>query len=368
MLPAVLRAPLRRLRAAVAPMRQRGLSLGRSLFVQLPLAAAWRAWRRLATPVNGRVFGPLLNGHRLAAFQDGLPPADGLRLYVIVMPRTLHFLLPCLALLRGRVPLVLVDNGTRRWERRVLQRRQPGLPMFRLRTLPGSSVAHGDVISLLIEHQRGHFGIVDHDCYVFDADVLAALAPLPGECLVGPFADTHEASGIEFPLTHLLAFDAVALCRLMHAYGVDARLYRHAPAAAHAALARIGLGPDRYLKRFQGFHDTLHVLLAVALAEGLRVRVLPLHGELPVAHIGGTSIGSHHTKNLFALYAHLRFIELLDDAEVSRGYRALTWPLRSSAEALARRVPGDPAWDGQAVLEALLARLQSPSRTGVTSP
>ena len=63
---------------------------------------------------------------------------------VIAMPHTLHFLLPCLALLQGHAPLVLLANGAKRWERSLLRQRFPEVPMFRLRTMPGSSLSHGD--------------------------------------------------------------------------------------------------------------------------------------------------------------------------------------------------------------------------------
>ena len=108
-----------------------------------------------------------------------------------------------LALLRGRVPLVLVANGARAWELAVLRRRLPEAPLFTLRRLPATSVEHGDVISLLIEHHRGPFGIVDHDCYLFDADLLGHLMPAPDECMVALVADRHPHLNFELPLTHL---------------------------------------------------------------------------------------------------------------------------------------------------------------------
>lgn len=354
-----LRAQLRPLRAALLPMQRRGFSLAQALFVQLPAAVVLRAWRRIAAPINGGRTNRALNGRRLAAFQDALPASGPPRLYVIVMPRTLHFLLPCLALLEGHARLVLVDNGAHRWERRLLRRCQPGLPLLRLHRLPGSSVAHGDVVSLLIEHHRGNFGIIDHDCYVLDATLLANVEPAPEDCMVAWFEATNTRTGHRFPLTHLLYFNAEVLRALGRRCGVDARQYRTAPASARPALERIGLGAHGYWKDYHDFHDTLHVLLAVALDEGFGVRFEPLHGELPLVHLGGTSIGSHHTKDLFALYTHLRFIELLRDDEIRMRYARLTRPLRSSADALARRHPADPAWNGLPLLDALIARLEA---------
>lgn len=358
-LAARLRGNLRRLRAALVPMRQRGRTLAAALLWQLPAAVALRAWRALAQPLNARLLTPALNKSRFAAFQDGLPATDAPRWYVIVMPHTLHFLLPCLALLQGQAPLVLVVNGAKRWERQLLRRRLPALPMFTLRTLPGASLPHGDVVSLLLAHHRGNFGIVDHDAYLFDSTLLARMQPSAGECLTAVFSQVSQRTGVAYPLTHLLGFNAEALRALMRRHRIDARLYRQAPARVSGALASVGLGQRAYLKDYQRFHDTLHVLLGVALADGLRVRFEPQNEAAPVMHIGGTSIGSHHTKNLFALYIHLRWIELLDDPLIRDRYAFLTWPLRSSGEALQRRDDANPNWANLPVVEALIQRLQA---------
>jgi hypothetical protein len=274
------------------------------------------------------------------------------------MPQVLHFLLPCLALLRGRVPLVLLANGARRWEMDLLRRHLPEAGQFRLRCLPGTSVEHGDVISLLIEHHRGPFGIVDHDCYLFDEHLLEQLQPAPGECLVAPFADQHPHLPFPLPLTHLLVLNAEPLRALMHEAGVDAGIARQAPPVVRAALGRLGLPPDGYLKPYQRFHDTLHLLLVLALDRGLKLRVPLSDAESPFAHIGGTSIGTHHTKSLFALYVHLCFLELQVDDELRRRYAFLTQPLATAAEALARRGQADPGWEGLSLLAQLLPRLR----------
>jgi hypothetical protein len=322
------------------------------------LAVALRAYRWLAVRLNGRLCRAL-NDVRYAEFQETLTTSQGPRLYVIVMPHTLHYLLPCLALLQGHAQLLLIHNGARRWERRFLRCRLPRLPMFNLRCIPGSSVGHGEVISLLLRHSRGNFGIVDHDCYIFDSRLLSQLDPAATECMVGVFEQYSQRTGVRVPLTHFLYFNGEALRGLMECYGIDARQCRRAPAAAAAAMAVIGLGPHVFFKDYHDFHDTLHVLLAVALFEGLHVRYLPLQGEASAIHVGGTSIGTHHTKNLFALYVHLRFMELLDDPQVTARYAFLARPLASSAEALARRNAADPAWDRLQLVDTLMRSLHA---------
>lgn len=353
-----LKAYLRRLRSAMQPMRARGLGLGAVLLLHVPVAFMFRGWRALAQPLNGGLIQRVFNQPRFVAFQDTLTASTLPRFYVIVMPYTLHFLLPCLALLQGRAQVVLLNNGAHRWERRLLTERFAALPMFDLWTLPGSSVAHGHVISLLLANHRGNFGIIDHDCYVFDHTLFEQLAPADDECLLSLFGEASRSVAFTFPLTFFLFFNAEVLRRLMQRYELDARLYRKTPATARDAMARIGLGPTTFWKNYHNFRDTLHVLLAVAVAEGLKVRFLSSAQKLPAMHVGGTSIGTHHTKNLQALYIHLRFLELLDDPLLNRRYAFLSAPLRSSAEALAGNDLSHPAWQWLPAFDAMMQRLR----------
>lgn len=352
------KAYLRRFRTAMRPMRERGLGMAARLLVHLPAALSLRFWRVLAQPINGGLIQRVFNQPRFIRFQDGLSESTLPRFYVIVMPFTLHFLLPCLALLQGRVQVVLLINGAQRWERQYLSDRYPALPVFKLWTLPLSSAPHGEVISLLLENHRGNFGIIDHDCYVFDGAIFDQLTPAQDESLLSLFGEESRSVAITFPLTYFLFFNAELLRQLMWRYRIDARLYREIPESAREPMARVGLGPKVFWKDYHSFRDTLHVLLGVALAEGLKTRFLSSRQEQPAMHVGGTSIGTHHTKNLWALYIQLRFLELLEDPLLSRRYACLTAPLRSSAEARARNPdPMNEAWQRLPVVEELIQRL-----------
>jgi hypothetical protein len=352
------RSLLLRLRVAMQPMRERGWSPLAVLFMHVPAAALLRAWRVLAQRLDGGRIQQAFNLRRFIAFQDSLPGSALPRFYVIVMPNTLHFLLPCLALLAGRAQLVLLSNGASGWERDLLRTRFPGLPIFALRTVPWASIAHGHVINLLLENHRGNFGIIDHDCYVFDASLFDQLMPSAEECLLSLFGEESESLEFTFPLTFLLFFNAEALRLLMHRFGVGAQLYRAIPDSARSAMAQLGLDDRTFWKAYHNFRDTLHVLLAVALAEGQKIRFLSSHEDLPAMHVGGTSIGSHHAKSLPALYIHLRFLELLNDPVLNRRYAHLTAPLRTSAQALAHYDEQNPAWEPLPVVDTLMLRLR----------
>jgi hypothetical protein len=353
-----LRANLRALRAALVPLRERGFGKAQALLWQLPAAVLLRAWRVLAQTCNAAFLNTSAVTARCAAFQQRLPQDGRPRLYVIVMPQTLHFLDPCLRLLEPAAQLVLLANGARRWERAWLAQRFPEMPLLVLPTLPASSAPHGAAISLLLRTEGGSFGIVDHDAYVFDAGLLQRLLPVGRDSMTGCFRARSEQTGIDYPLTHLLFLNAPVLRGLMQRWRIDARLYGQAPASVAEPFDRLGLGPRSYLKPYQHFFDTLHVLLIAAQAEGWTPRFEPNDADARVWHAGGTSIGSHHTKHLFALYLHLRFLELVNDETLSRRYAFIAAPLRHSGEALLRCAPGDAAWQGLEVALALFERLQ----------
>lgn len=344
-------------------MRERGLNLASVLLVHIPVAVFFRGWRVLARSINSGLFLRVLNQPRFAVFQDKLVASSLPRFYVIVMPHTLHFLLPCLALLRGRAQIILLNNGAHRWEMRILAERFPKLPIFHVWTLPLSSLEHGYVINLLLSNHRDNFGIIDHDCYIFDGSIFSQLVPASDECLLGLFSEESASVAIKFPLTYFLYFNANVLSGLMQKYRVGAQLYRETPPTARNALATIGLGPRVFWKQYHNFRDTLHVLLGVAVADGLKFRFLTSDVEIPAMHVGGTSIGTHHSKDMLAIYINLLFLELLDDANIRSKYAFLTAPLRTAADARMRIDSTHQCWQLLPVAETLVQRLRDASRT-----
>ena len=333
------------------------MGLGEIALLRLPAAVCLRAWRKLAYVLND-LFLQRINDHRFSSFEACLAEDGRPRFYVIVMPDTLHFLLPCLALLQRPAQVVLLCNGAHRWEKRLLAERLSEIPVFSLWTLPMSSVAHGQVINLLLRNSRPNFGLVDHDCYILDDALFRELAPMDDECLIGLFGDQCAEAGLTYPHTYFVYFNSRALREVMRRNGVDGRLYRKIPSQVASKVQRFGLGPGRFWKSYHNFYDTLHVLLATALAEGYRFRFLSSEADPPAVHIGGTSIGSHHTKDIFNIYDNLAFLELLDDPLLSKRYGFLTAPIRSMAEVLRLYDAADPRWQRRQALDGLMARLR----------
>ena len=105
-------------------------------------------------------------------------------------------------------------------------------------------------------------------------------------------------------------------------------------------LAPIGLADAVALKDHHDFFDTLHLLLALARADGCDVAYAAA-ADGAVVHLGGTSSFVANTKTLLDTYVHLCFLELAD-ARVRARYLPRFRPFASSEEVRAR-IPMTPA-------------------------
>ena len=363
--------PLRyyRLRTAnaVSRMRIRGHRLLPSLLLHFPRVVLFRAYRVVARRVNrARVFRWCRTRALERMHAASARPAGGGHFYVIVMPRTLHYLLPCLAMLPEELTVFLVVNGAARWECGVLARHYSYLPMCRLARMPGTSLTHGDVITALLATNTRPFGLLDHDCYVFDRAIFRAAIPGPGHCVTAVFGGTSVRTGLSYPETYWLCLDAFVLRDIMKRYHVDARVYHTVTAEVRDVIARIGLCEGVFFKDNKRFFDTLHVLLALALAEGHAFRFLQAIDAKSVVHVGGTSWQTNETKDLVECYIDWRFLEHCDDAEVRTRYAPRFRPFRSGADVRAA-IPMTPeAFAKAAWVDELVARLAAVRRAGAS--
>ncbi|MBL8534938.1 MAG: hypothetical protein JNL33_13885 [Betaproteobacteria bacterium] len=357
-----------RLFVLVSTLRRRGLGWG-AVCWWVPLEFASRAWRVLARPVNAGLLGASSSATRFRRFLAHEVSGPGC-FFVIAMPRTLHCLMPALDLLPGDLPVVIVGNGLRGWERRALARRHPRRPRFDLPVLPGTSQMHGPVLSLFLRCAEHDFGILDHDLYVFDSSLFAQLALGPDECALAVFREVHRRLRLTYPETYFLYFNVRVMRSLMERYGIDARLYREPPASTRERLRELGLGEGEYLKDYQGYFDTLCVLWSVAMAEGKHVRFLEGPAANSVWHVGGTSLGSPRTKDLDQLYVHARFLALLDDREIAVRSRELIRPFDSAEDIRGRMRPGTEAWRIAEEMDRLIPLLREAlaNRPGRSQP
>jgi hypothetical protein len=120
----------------------------------------------------------------------------------------------------------------------------------------------------------------------------------------------------------------------------------------------VGLRDGVTLKSYHDFFDTLHVLFALACSEGLRARQIETAEGSGFYHLGGTSIGTHHTKDLGQLYIHLRFLEFANDPLLHRRYASMAAPFTTALE-LRQRLPETPQVAQQIrVVDELIERMR----------
>jgi hypothetical protein len=252
---------------------------------------------RLAAPLYDKSCGMQLE--RILA-QSGNDP------YVLVLvPRILHYVIPCLTLARRRVPVVVVCNGAWDWEIEALQQRFPGIPLLPLRPVRGSMLPHGVVLDLLLRHATRNFTLLDPDLLVFDPDVFDELKLRDGEIACGAYGFTNSRASLTFPTTHLLALDVPRVRELMASHDIRPVIYNRTPPHLVEPLRSLGLGDHNFPKDYLSFYDPLNLLLAMAAYEGLKLRVLHRE-EAAVYHVGGVS---YLEQNVTLDYFNARLME-----------------------------------------------------------
>jgi len=220
------------------------------------------------------------------------PDSERLPVFVVVVPRTLGWLEPCLKLLPEEVPVWLITNGLSPAERRRLATEFPRRHQFALSVLPGSFAKHGTVLDLIVEASTGDFVLLDHDCYVFDPALLAAVAWRDAEFMaaidLAGFFTINAATGLRFPRTHCLIIRRDRFVELRQRFGIGCEKAEATPKGMAEMLRAIGLGNHNFPPARMPFYDTLQLAMSAALALGWEVRWLEASAE-DIAHIGGTA-------------------------------------------------------------------------------
>ena len=297
----------------------------------MPAAATRRGYAKLAKFANGRLLNVPLNSKRFQQFNSDHVPRMGGHFYVIVMPGTLHFLLPCLDRITNKVKVNLLINGASKWECQVLKNCYPKLPMFNLYSLPGSYLQHGDVITLLLKNNEKPFGILDHDLYVLDLAIFNQLTLQTDEIALVRFWEKGHLSGRPFPHTFFLYFNPKPLNDVMNRFGIDARIYRRSPKNLRKNLDDLGLFEGQFPKDYLDYFDTLQLLFSAAESLGLSWRPITTIEPSGAIHIGGTSFSAYGTKDVSQLYIHLSFLEI-SSRDIRQHYASLVTPFHSASQ------------------------------------
>ncbi len=324
-----IKRELYRAKKFISRSRNNGLSLPYILFLHLPKLFISMVYTKLAKRINDRFLAVTINKLLISSFHKKHSTELGDHFYVIVMPNSLHFLIPCLRLLSPEQNIFLVFNGTKRWEQDLLLKEFKDRPALNLFTLPRSSINHGEVINLFFYANDDNFGIIDHDLYIFDPETFKNLTFKSNECMKAIFRGENRFNGMLYPHTFFLFFNTPKLKKIMVQNHIDARVYKKVPPDIESKLAVIGLSNGRFIKDYINFFDTLHVMLALSYVEGWEVDYLDTDA---VYHLGGTSMGSQYAKDLSHMYISMCFLESLNHPLLKEKYLPYLAPFTSSEQ------------------------------------
>jgi hypothetical protein len=331
---------------------ERGVSGWQALLVEMPFLASLRAYRKLAMASYRTADRMRWQDKRTQSFLTHHTAADGKYFYIIAVPTMLHLLIPAVRLVESEVRIIFVVNGLSRRELHLLSKVYPRAPLLRLPTLPRSSWAHGTVISLLLRTSPRDFGILDHDCFLFDVSIFRQLEFTDNEYAISLTGWRNDVTGLLFPGTHFLYLRVAPLRRLMRQYAVDANLYKRLPRSTSSALSALGLSIENPPKEYQNFFDSFLLLSALAMHQGLTARLLK-PAQNSFTHVGSTSMGSQLTKLPVHQYLNARFIARLEDEDIVKEY--LSHGLASVGSAARYRSFLEPKTAEQ--IDALIARV-----------
>jgi hypothetical protein len=286
--------------------------------------------------VNDGLICKLINSPRFKEFQR--VHADELHnhFYSIVMPNNLHFLLPCLRLIPDTVNVLLILNGVDAWEEKYLREHCPDYSIFRLTTFCHSSLSHGSVLNLLIDHNDSNFGILDNDLYLFNPTIFSRLQFEKDEVAIGALKRGWKV-GPEIPATYFLFFNIDLVKKIRKKYRVGAQVYMRIPSRLRPQVTLI-LGypnPDWDQVNF----ETLYMLLGLAHYDKLRFKFLEVAAD-DVFHIGQTA-WRFGNKTPYLNYVGLRFIELLQDGALAEHYSSV-YDRVSASQELVRELHQSP--------------------------
>jgi len=140
--------------------------------------------------------------------------------------------------------------------------------------------------------------------------------------MLGLYSIENTALGIRFPTTHFLYLHGPRLSKLVTKHRLSCRAARRLPARLRPLLAPLGLGRGVYLKPYLRYFDTMNLVMATALAEGCKWRILQPHQKTCI-HIGGSSGQQLLAENPLATYIGLRLLQRCGDPELRRKYAGL---------------------------------------------
>ena len=282
----IISASLHRYSFFMKKKEMAGNSLLIAIFSDLPIRIINKIWSKYTEFINLYLFNKFINNSRFNKFQCLHRDKLGHHYYLIVMPRILHLLKPCLELLPDDVNFFLILNGVDKKESEMLQQKFSKYPMLHLKLFPKTSLPHGRMLNLFFENNDKNFGIIDYDLFVFNNKIFKAIELRENEFVAGIYKLKNKKAGLVFPTTHFMFFNTKRIKQIMKKYKIGAQEYKRIPFRLKKKLLSINLGYHNFLKDYLYYFDTLNLIMAMAFYSKHSARILSINKN-DCFHIGG---------------------------------------------------------------------------------
>ncbi|MFC1883155.1 hypothetical protein ACFL2O_00150 [Thermodesulfobacteriota bacterium] len=242
--------------------------------------------------------------------------------YVIVMPHTLHLLLPCLSLLPKKTNIFLLLNGIAAWEKEYVKtefKRYPRIEMISRK----HKIPHGMVLDLLFANNKSNFGILDSDCYIFNKSIVEELALDKNDFAAGVFFLKNKKTNILFPETFFMFFNTKRIKEIQSKYKISCRVYHKIPSRLEGKLMEMDIGYHNFPFEPLPYFDTMRLVFSMAFYEKLVFKKIAVSKDEAI-HVGRVSFDfdakTAPDLAIRANYFHNKILEITEDPILRKMY------------------------------------------------
>jgi hypothetical protein len=246
--------------------------------------------------------------------------------FIVLVPGCLHIARKSLDLIPESTKIILILNGLDDFEEKWIIRNLNRYLTVKTPIL----VRHYIVINSLFNSGNESFGILDFDCFVYDANFFEQISQIKEDVSFQTyFAYENKNLGLSFPETFFLFMNASVINDLRKRYSVSAApiSWSELNSQLQHKLGLIGIGPKRMPEQHKSNFDTLRLIMALSLCEKRPFNFLQkkdcytrFHED--IVHVGGVSypIGFSDTWKFLGSYFWLSVLEAEHDIELRQHY------------------------------------------------
>ncbi len=256
--------------------------------------------------------------------------------FIVAIPGSLCEVALCLRYIPEKQPVYIIANGLDNWDINWISDnlRCKGIIKI-LRTLP-----HGDVIDLLLDNVDGPFGIMDYDCFIFDASIFTRLHDVSEKTLINAvFGHKNRKLNLDLPETFIMFLNTPVINGIRKKYKVDSNLthYESLTNEIKQKLLSIGIDDAHQPEDFKDYIDTAKLWISLGLAEGYLINFFERQYTLStdfqkVFHVGAGNKTNRLNSiwNVRGTYFWRRALETCEDKAIQKKYYKKYGSLKSS--------------------------------------